>query len=153
MNSFMKAQSHVDNEFLSNLFEKKKNKELEEVLIPICSSAFKGYLADFLSSSIHPLPGLKKKNWRKKNSLLLLKWNFKLKKLYPEKNILILQETETPKNFLTFSQTKDFLYISGNRNRKNVLYIRKRIFLMFQERRYLELWPSEFFLLLQEKNI
>ena len=26
MNSFMKAQSHVDNEFLSNLFEKKKQR-------------------------------------------------------------------------------------------------------------------------------
>ena len=152
MNSFMKAQSHVGNEFLSNLFEKKKPKELEEVLIPICSSAFQGYLADFLNPSIHPLPGLKKKNWPQKNSLLFWKWNFKLKKLYPEKNILILQETETPNNFLTFSQTKDFLYISGNRNRKNVLYIRKRIFLMFKERRYLELWPSEFFLILQERN-
>ena len=32
MNSFMKAQSHVGNEFLSNLFEKKKPKNWRKFL-------------------------------------------------------------------------------------------------------------------------
>ena len=85
------------------IFLKRKNKELEEVVIPISSSGFKVYLADFLSPSIHPLPGLKTKNKTGPKKILYClgkgTLSSKNEKLYPEKNILIHQETKTPKNF------------------------------------------------------
>ena len=136
------------------IFLKRENKELEEVVIPICSSGFKVYLADFLSPSIHPLPGLKtkKKTGPKKILYCLGKGTLSSKneKLYPEKNTLIHQETKTPKKLL---KQKIFFIFQETGTVKRPIYPETDLSDVLGERRYLELWPSESFLILQERNI
>ena len=49
------------------------------------------------------------------------------------RKLIILQETETLKKFLLFSQKKDFLIFWEKRSLKHSLYFRKQNFLIFQE--------------------
>ena len=49
------------------------------------------------------------------------------------RKLIILQETETLKKFLLFSQKKDFLIFWEKRSPKHSLYFRKQNFLIFQE--------------------